>query len=176
MVTLEQLLDSRDARAACQRKMLQEYPDCALICLTVQFPGPEKRSRSSLVVGEAGLAAVKEAFGQDILQVLVRDLETGYEAYFPVCQPSLAVKERCCEIEDTHPLGRLMDIDVLPGKREAGPERSFVQPLSREDLHLPPRRCLLCRHPARICMRSHAHSTADLLAKIDEMVNIFLNS
>ena len=42
-----------------------------------------------------------------------RDLETGFEAYFVVDMRPLEVKRLCCSIEDEHPLGRLMDIDVV---------------------------------------------------------------
>ena len=63
MITLEQLLASRDARAQHQRDLLAAWPGHTLICLTVQFPGPVKRSASTLIVGGAGMAALLDKFG-----------------------------------------------------------------------------------------------------------------
>ncbi len=169
-ITLEKLLESRDLRAAKQRQLLQAAPDCTLVCLTVQPPGPVKRNARSLIVGGAGLAALLDKFGSVVRHVQVRDLESGYEAYLLVPLPPVWVKRICCEIEDTHPLGRLMDADVVVFKDGA------LHPLGREETGGKPRRCLLCDRPARVCMRSHTHSEAELLAKIDEMVDSFLNS
>ncbi len=164
MITLEQLLASRDARAAHQQALLTAWPGHTLICLTVQFPGPVKRCASSLVVGGAGLAALLDKFGSVVRHAQVRDLETGYEAYLVVPLPALLVKKTCCQIEDTHPLGRLMDIDVLEAPGHL---------LDRASLGLPPRRCLLCDQPARYCMRARTHSQEELLLKIERMLADF---
>ena len=160
MISLDQLLDSRDRRVQHQKQLLLAYPGCSLICLTVQLPGPVKRSRESLIIGQAGLAELLNKFGNVLRHTHVRDLETGYEAYLVVPMKARDVKRICCKIEDTHPLGRLMDIDVLDG----------VEPLSRADLGLPARRCLLCENEARYCMRAQTHSTEQLLEKIRELV------
>ncbi len=160
MITLEQLLESRDRRVAHQQELLAAFPGCALICMTVQLPGAVKRSRSSLVIGGAGLAALLDRFGSVLRHVQVRDLETGYEAYLAVPLPARMVKKICCGIEDSHPLGRLMDIDVVGVDRQA--------------LGLPPRKCLLCEKEARYCMRAHSHSPEELQEKIEEMLQSFV--
>lgn len=111
-VTLEQLLRSRDERVALQQSFLQEHPEGTLLCLTVQLPGEVKRDKRSLAVAEAAVKAVREVFPARTAELL-RDLETGFEGYFVVgCSP-LEAKSAACRIEDTHPLGRLMDIDVI---------------------------------------------------------------
>ena len=160
MITLEQLLDSRDRRVQNQKELLSAFPGCSLICLTVQLPGQVKRSSESLIIGEAGLAELLNRFGSVLRHVHVRDLETGYEAYLLVPMAARDVKRICCRIEDTHPLGRLMDIDVMDS----------VVPLSRADIGLPPRQCLLCGNEARYCMRARTHSTEELLEKIRQLV------
>ena len=157
MVTLEQLLLSRDERAALQQRLLDEHPGCTLVCFTVQLPGPEKRNPLSLSIAGAGLKALQELFGE---AVKVLDLETGYEAYFLVRRPALETKRLCCALEESHPLGRLLDIDVI------GPEG----PVSRTDVGFQARKCLLCDQPARFCMRAHTHTTEELLHKIEQML------
>ena len=160
MINLQQLLESRDRRAAHQKELLEAFPACSLICFTVQLHGSEKRNRNSLIIGAAGLDALLNRFGSVLRHAQVKDRETGYEAYLAVNLPPRLVKTLCCEIEDTHPLGRLMDIDVM------GVDRAAVG--------LSPRRCLLCGNEVRYCMRAKNHTTEELLAKIDEMVNDFV--
>lgn len=160
MITLEQLLRSRDERAAYQQKMLEEYPDKTLVSFTVQLPGPEKRNQWSAQVAEAGVDALKERFGEPSG---TRDKDTGFEAYWLVREPALEAKRRCCEIEEKHPLGRLMDIDVI---RKDGP-------VSRTEAGYEPRQCLLCDRQARFCMRARTHTNEELLQKIKEMVESY---
>ena len=74
--------------------------------------------------------------------------------------PPLSVKRAAVALEDSHPLGRLFDLDVI------GPDG----PLSRTEIGAPERRCLLCDRPARLCMRGHRHSYQELLAAIDTLL------
>ena len=110
-MTLEEILESREARVRRQRELLEANPGLSLLCLTVQLPGPVKRNRSSLVIAEAGVKAVREAFCVESEEL--RDLETGYEGFFLVSMSPVDAKRLACQIEDSHPLGRLMDLDVI---------------------------------------------------------------
>lgn len=102
-----------------------------------------------------------------------RDLATGFEAYLVVSMPPEQAKKLCCDIEDTHPLGRLMDIDVIvdsstsPGMTE----ELSVRPLGRADIGRPERRCLLCGKPARECMRAHAHTQEEIQSAINVILS-----
>jgi holo-ACP synthase CitX len=196
-LTLEEILNSREARVARQRELLEANPGLSLISLTVQPPGPVKRNDASLVIAEAGVAAVRKAFKVEYEEL--RDLDTGFDAFFLVNMDPLETKRRTCRIEDTHPLGRLMDIDVIAlagadvelrpysaaaseAKREwtrpgsgGCPAETIVAPLGREELGLGPRKCLLCDRPARECMRARTHSIEELLENIQTLVNSYLN-
>lgn len=160
-------MTSREARVARQRKLLEANPGLTLLCLTVQPPGPVKRNRSSLIIAEAGVRAVREAFCVGYEEL--RDLETGFEAFFLVDLASEETKRVACSIEDTHPLGRLMDIDVIVPMGQTS-----VKPIGREEIGLEPRRCLLCDRTARECMRTRIHSTQELLDKYEETVKSYL--
>ena len=96
---------------ARQRELLEANPGLSLLSLTVQPPGSVKRTELSLAVADAGVRAVREAFPVEFEEL--RDLETGYEAFFLVNMDPLDAKRLACHVEDTHPLGRLMDIDVI---------------------------------------------------------------
>ena len=228
MISLNQLLESRDARAQHQKDLLGRFPGKSLLCLTVQLPGPEKRNQQSLAIAKAGVSAIRQAFQPDYEEL--RDLETGYEGYFLVSIPAFEAKRKAVELEDNHPLGRLMDIDVLSGGAEENyfsqgfaknqfssdknatekqangnyflcscsknqfpsgnnmtgqqaeenyflegfPKNQFssdhVKAISREDIGLAPRRCLLCDNEVRYCMRAKTHTTSELLERIEQLL------
>ena len=163
-ITLEQLLGARDDRYARQLSLTQAWPDRTLVCLTVVLPGPVKRDARSLTVAAAAVAAVREAF-TPVYEEL-HDLPTGYEGYFLIDGELLDVKRACSNIENTHPYGRLMDLDVLE------PLGDTVAPVSRDRVGEEPRRCLLCGRPARECMRAHTHSYGEVLAAIDRILDL----
>ena len=161
MITLQELLESRDRRARRQGELLSQFPGWALLCLTVQLPGPEKRNALSIKIARAGVEAVEKRFNPVFKET--NDLETGFEGFFIVDGQPLEVKKAAVEIEDTHPLGRLMDLDVI------GPEG----PLGRADIGLQERRCLICEKPARYCMRAGSHTLDELMAKIKQLVSSY---
>ena len=116
-VTLEDLLKSRDARVAHQAELLGDYPGKSLLCLTVMLPGPVKRSSMSLKIAAAAVEAVRGAFSPVFEEL--RDLETGYEGYFIVDMDPFDAKKCAVELEETHPLGRLFDLDVILSLKKA---------------------------------------------------------
>ena len=168
MITLEQLLESRDRRAECQRSLLSLYPGKALLCLTVMLPGPVKRSALSLKIASAAVEAVRGAFSPVFEEF--RDLETGYEGYFIVDMDPLSAKKLAVELEETHPLGRLFDLDVILSLKKAV-FADGVRSLGREELGLEPRTCIICGRPVRECMRTRKHSTEELLSRIEAIID-----
>ena len=166
-ITLDQLLQARDDRYALQLALTKEWPDRTLVCLTVVLPGPVKRDARSLKVAEAAVAAVREVLAPVYKELY--DLETGYEGYFIVEGALLDVKKACCGIENEHPYGRLMDLDVIE------PVGETVVPVSRDRVGEEPRRCLLCDRPARECMRAHTHSFGEIVQTIDKILGFAEN-
>ena len=159
-ITLEQLLEGRDDRAAFQRELLERYGQ-PLCSFTVNMPGKVKRCDRSLRVHEAGVAALRDALAGHVVYWKLRDPATGPEGFFVCDLPAEELKRRTCALEEEHPLGRLFDLDVLsaPG----------VQ-LSREALGFPRRKCLVCGGDGAACARSRAHPLPELLAKIDQLL------
>jgi len=160
-ITLEQILAARDHRHALQQQLLARYADCVVICGTVVMPGSVKHNADAQTVADELQRALQGYAGPDSR---VEDAVTGFEMYVVSSEDALTLKRAMCAIEDTHPLGRLMDIDVIG--------RDGV-PISRQAVGAAPRRCLLCDHEARWCMRNHTHTTDELLAHIHQMVEQF---
>lgn len=164
-ITLDQLLASREERASFQKELLKSYPGKTLVCLTVIMPGKVKRNLQSLVVAQAAVTAMVSAFGDTMQKLVLRDMQTGYEAYMETTLSNEEAKQKTCSIEDTHPLGRLFDLDVID---------TDGIPVSRESIGQSPRKCLICDNEARYCMRNRTHTLNELSAKIDEMIEAYV--
>ena len=195
-ITLHELLASRDARHATQQKLLAEHSGKTLVCLTVVMPGSVKRNQQSLTAAHAAVEAMRKAFAvkenkglspltplenpenleplenpvpleNPAPTLLELDLETGYEAYLITPMPLLEAKGIAVNIEDTHPLGRLFDIDII---------NADGVPVSRDAIGEKPRRCLVCDQEARYCMRMRWHTQEEIWAKINEMVDSYVEA
>jgi holo-ACP synthase CitX len=68
----------------------------------------------------------------------------------PRCREPEKLKLLLVGIEETHPLGRLFDLDLNFGREDS----SF----GRSDAGIEPRSCFICGKPAALCARSAAHS------------------
>ena len=116
-VDLPEMLAGREARARRQQKLLEKY-GATLICFTLNIAGPVKVFPLSVRAFYEGVLAIGIKLARSVgeescawMQVL--DNPWGYEAYYVVREDTLTVKRLMTEIEETHPFGRLFDIDVL---------------------------------------------------------------
>lgn len=158
------MLDARDERRRMQDELLRKYPGMALTVLTVVAPGEEKRNRNTRTVAFAGADALAGMFASSALVWRERDLPTGFELWAVVSCDPFEAKRVAVNIEETHPLGRLMDIDVIGADGV---------PISRDAVGAPPRKCLICGENARVCMRLKSHSYSDLIEKITRTVDSY---
>lgn len=166
-VSLEQMLQARERRAADQQAALRRYAR-PVVSLSLVTPGPLKDGSTPRLIFAAALDALDAAFARLDIPLLAscRSLAaTGPEALYVVAAPAAAVKRHLIALETAHPLGRLWDIDVICP--QAGS-------LTRRGLGLPPRPCLLCGEAAHACARSRRHSPASLQAVIEERVRGYL--
>ena len=161
-VTVADMMAAREARAMAQMTLLSRHPGAVVVCLTMNIAGPVKQSpeiERAFDWGRNAAAAVL-APHKCFFAHAIRE-KTGPEAIFCVEGDAMEIKRRLCALEDSSPIGRLLDIDVLYGQGEK---------VSRTDLGLPPRMCLLCGQDAPVCARSRAHSVDDLRAKTSMII------
>lgn len=159
-IELEELLESRDQRCAFQQQLLRRY-NLPLVSFMVNMPGPVKKCPLSEKLHALGCSELQKALGSAIVWSVVKTLNTGCEGYFVVQADAQELKRQTCFLEDTHPLGRLWDFDVHTAQGQ----------ISRIQLDIKPRLCLICKKPAPICARSRAHSVAELLEYINKLAD-----
>ena len=146
---LMEILNAREARAARQKALLQEY-HCSVVCFTMNIAGPVKTSPLIRRAFDAGLSELEAAL--DKYTVHSREIlheVTGDEAIFCVDADASVVKAACTSIEEGSPMGRLFDMDVLDAdgrKLERSQERC----------------CLICGKPGRGCAAGRTHNVPQL--------------
>lgn len=153
--THEEILRARERRAAEQRRLLGAHGG-ALISFTMNMPGAYKSyplAQEGFQEGVRSIRAVLRMANIPVLHAVEHMDRAGYECFLNVGAPAAEVKRRMMEIEDTHPLGRLYDIDVLD---------CAAGILAGRDFGREARRCLLCEEAAWSCAKSGAHTLEEL--------------
>lgn len=157
-VSVMDILAARDKRAATQKRLLEKYGK-PLICFTMNIAGPVKYSTEI----ERGYRLGRQLLESRVMPVHFEESisPTGCEGFYVVEGSAEEIKRICVMIEDSQPICRLFDMDVLDwdGRK-----------LSREELRLPGRTCLICDKPAFDCSRSRVHSVAQLQEKTAQLL------
>ena len=91
----------------------------------------------------------------------IRPLETGHEALFVLPIEANLLKQETMQLEDSSPLARLWDIDVIDHNGNL---------LSRADFNFLPRPCLVCSENAKNCARSRKHHLDEIFAQMQKRV------
>ena len=154
--SLGEILDRRERRAAQQQALLSRGG--TLVSFSMNIPGAKKQFPLERRGFEEGLEALENRFAGHILARELHSAPTGDEALLLLDLPAREVKTATTALEESHPIGRLWDMDVLDGGRS----------LSRTALGLPQRRCLICGESAKECGRSRRHSHEELFWKAAE--------
>ena len=153
-VALDDILAARDARVARQQAMLAQGG--VLLSLTLVAPGAVKRSPLLDAIFAAALAALRPLVDDARARIEAVD-DSGHHALYLLGGEARDWKTRMLALENRAPLSRLWDIDII--------DRDGVA-VSRRDLGLPPRRCLICDDDAKTCARERRHDIAALQADI----------
>ncbi|WP_311335809.1 citrate lyase holo-[acyl-carrier protein] synthase [Cardiobacterium hominis] len=154
VVALDAVLAARDARVARQQAMLAQGG--VLLSLTLVAPGAVKRSPLLDAIFAAALAALRPLVDDARARIEAVD-DSGHHALYLLDGEARDWKTRMLALENRAPLSRLWDIDIIGGDGVA---------VSRRDLGLPPRRCLICDDDAKTCARERRHSINALQADI----------
>lgn len=162
-VSLTQLLDAREARARLQTDYRQQY-QTTVLSVTLVAMGEVKNNPLLAWIFAKLLDELTAYFTQSHITPLartIRPLPTGHEAIFAIPMDALVLKKAMIALEDTSPLGRLWDIDVISATGEL---------ISRQQFGFSERQCLVCDQPARHCARARQHTLDELYRAITQKV------
>ena len=152
-VTLPEVLDAREQRAYRQQFLLDKHGR-PVVSFTLNIPGPVKDTsliRRAFDWGKKELFTALENAGFGVNEALETRAVTGCEVQLSVQGEAAAVKALCVRIEESCPLGRLFDMDVI------APDG---QKLDRET----ERCCLVCGARGRGCASRRVHTVPELQA------------
>lgn len=147
-VEVEDMALRREKRAKRQTELIKEY-GLPLLCFTLNIAGPVKNSPLIEFAFKRGIELIRELLGNTVVHFEQFSANTGCEAFIISTLPAGELKKRMLEAEDTSPLGRWFDLDVIDANGNK---------LSRSE----PRRCFICDKTAAVCARSRAHSVNEL--------------
>lgn len=169
-ITLEQMLRFREEKAKVQENLRKRHAGGIVAALGMNIPGPQKTSPGILLAFEEGMRTLDELFADNSLDVSEEILIKEKAGYLKICalecSDAIFVKRMTVRAEETHPLGRLFDIDVYDAKGVG---------ISRELLGAPVRKCLLCGQDAKICGRSRSHEIGELYQCVENMIQQWQN-
>ena len=163
-VSIQDVLAARDERAARQQRFLGAYA-VPVISFTMNIAGEIKYTPEIERAFREGLQLVRrqlERMGAGMAAYKETISFTGCEALFAAKADAKELKKALCIIEETHPLGRLFDLDVI----------------AADGTHLTrssERACLICGGPVRACARSRAHSADELFRKAQQMIQDYFH-
>lgn len=166
-VTLGEVLLSKEIRQNKQLQLLGQH-DGVLIYLSLVTPGNIKNNYGFRYIFYRALLDFEKQCIEQRFSIIChgRVIETtGLEAYWVVKTEDVnCIKKLCIELEEQMIYGRLCDFDVIIGNEM---NHHIV---SRSDLNLSGRKCLVCGSLAHACARSQKHSYADVLASINVII------
>ena len=148
------MLEAREKRVERQEKLLKECS--CLVCFTMNIAGPYKISDCIMSAYAQGVAKIYKLLEQNGIEVLKAEQvieKTGVEGYIALYHNPLVIKRLMVQIEDNFELGRLFDIDVIKPDGEK---------ISRSDIGMDGRSCMVCGSEGSACARSRKHSVEEL--------------
>jgi holo-ACP synthase CitX len=160
---LQAILDGREARWLRRRELCGQG---ALLTLVMNVPGPEKNLPLWNEAHHRVTNFLKTDLGDRTRFFERRESPAGAESHFVTEMSASELKRYAVLLEESHPIGRLLDLDVMDAQGNV---------MDRNALDLPPRRCFCCGKAARICSRAGTHSLEELLCRAEALLKAWQN-
>lgn len=168
-ISIEDVLSGKERKAQIQQELMDLY-HVTVIGLAINMPGNIKYNNLIVEFFSGALNNLRHkliTLGVRILEERNCHMLSGPIAALAVDMTPEAAKTLAVEIELADAYGRLLDIDVYA---------TDGRQISRTDLGLPPRRCLLCDEHFTVCMREKRHSMEELVARAYALLNAYRQS
>ena len=158
---LKEILAGREERVTIRNRHLSEN---IFICqVTLNIPGyPKRMPNDEKAVESLGRAFIDKWTHLPQLEKKITNAAGACWVGFFLGDQAAAkkAKKAAVDIEEKKPEGRIFDIDIIV------PEKT----ITRSDLGLPSRKCLICDRPAKECARDRRHSYEELRSVIEKLI------
>jgi len=148
---MNSILEAREDRANLINQLVSIHQ--TVISVKANIPGPNKNVVEARLLVSIFSRFLSTHFKKE---PVLHQSEDGPFSIFTLDQNADDIKNEMTEMEEVHPLGRLIDIDVY----------SLNQEYHRDK----PRKCFICNETAFICARQNSHSVQEYLSKINQLV------
>lgn len=155
-MSIYKLLDEREERARFQASLCTEY-GLPVAVIRANIPGEKKVYTESLWISYEIFLQCKESFGKYICKVFHRFSSEGLIFFLVLKCSGEEAKKIAVQIEETHFLGRLVDLDIIEKDKFFSRGNNL-------------RKCFLCGKPAIICSRAKTHPLEEITAFIKKKV------
>lgn len=159
MKTNDLILQAREERLLNIQSLFTK----AIICVKANIPGNDKQIKIAYVLVRLFKNIIVNQI--KVLDYFAFDSADG-PYYLIRVDKDLSLKKQLIEIEETHPLGRFIDLDFFCENDKS---------VFRKELNLSPRQCYLCDKPAIICARNKSHTLTELITYINDKVEKYLD-
>ena len=149
-VTSVELRAARDRRVLKKWELLTHGGEICLVEFSLNIAGAVKTFPFARAAFREEVRELSDRLSRfSVLKTEVYEKNTGDCAFFLLKSQAIQVKKFLVSVEESHPLGRLFNLDVC------GPDGISVK---RHDLGLLPRACLVCGEDAHVCAQKKSHS------------------
>ncbi len=160
---MEEILVAREKRANHILALREQFKDKTIVILKLNVPGNDKNLLKLKFIYRLYHEKMMNEFQEKIIKTAkVKSLDGDY-FFYVINEDGKKVKAKTVLLEETNAIGKLVDLDVYQDEK-----------ISRTELGYCLRKCLICNQDAHLCVRSKAHSLNEVFAKIDEMINDYL--
>lgn len=163
-VNAEQILLAREERVEIQNYISDRF-GLPILVVRVNYPGLHRDNNVTRGIVNYIKDEISGSFQNNIIYSQLRFTAEG-PIYIAVLKDStIHIKETAIKIEEEHPLGRLVDIDVYDREGNG---------ISRRELGYAMRKCYLCNDIAQCCVRARKHSIEEIIEYINNKYKEFL--
>lgn len=156
MSDIKKILDAREERLNIITKK-REKTNNLLICVKVNICGNDKNIFETNIVLNHFINIIKEEF--NIINI---DKYESFDGNFFLVEITendvVTVKTKLVDIENRK-LGRYVDLDLYGNSQKS---------VTRGDLGLPKRKCIICNDDYTICQRERRHTVEEVINKTKE--------
>ncbi len=153
----DKILRAREKRMDNVKDFFLKHEEDSLIMIKANIPGENKNYPYTYYLIKVFLNSLRGTYS--FFHVELFESVDGPYFLCGVKGKNPKIKNHLIKLEDTHTLGRYIDLDYFTDS---------VKSISRVDLKLPLRKCILCDNEAVICIRRGSHNLKDILNTIEK--------